>query len=524
MKKLAYIIFFIVLFLGFYSCNDKESKVTFKDQEEYTIYDFVVANKKYFSSFLSIMEKGGIDKILSAYNPENNGYTLFLPDNNAIAQYIQESGKYSSLEDLLNDTEFVVAMARYHVVRQQFKTDDFPFGAFSKTTLSDDYLTVSFISEIDTAYFKINNQAPVTVQNIETSNGYIHVIGKPLLPVINTTYDWLAQNSGFSIFKAAADLTGFNTKLDINLKDESYTGNSITLLLEHDSIYHKKGINNVQDLINYISPSNSDYTNNSNPLYNYVGYHILDGGYFLNYFETKNSNYNTYSDVPVRIADMGMALSINYGREKYDTIVSGTDTTYIEYIGFNYDASNVITQSGAIHIIDHVMTQKSPSVASQYYSFFWDEPILYAMNQSAGSYIVDDTAALKNIRFKGNELLFVAGETSLNAWDNNYLSMDGNFSFKYTLPKIVQGTYMVRLRADFYSQSNGVVQVFIDGKNVGGTVDLTKGGSATDPFYTKALATFTFVKYESHTIEIKSLIPGQFLLDVIIFDTNLLTN
>ena len=51
-------------------------------------------------------------------------------------------------------------------------SNDFPFGALPAYTLSDDFLTVSFVIETDTSYYKINNQAPVIKPNIELSNGY----------------------------------------------------------------------------------------------------------------------------------------------------------------------------------------------------------------------------------------------------------------------------------------------------------------------------------------------------------------
>jgi uncharacterized surface protein with fasciclin (FAS1) repeats len=75
-----------------------------------------VENEDTYSSFLSIIQKGGIDKALSAYNPNGIGYTLFLPDNAAIDNFIAESGQFSSLDDLLNNTDYLNEFCRYHVV------------------------------------------------------------------------------------------------------------------------------------------------------------------------------------------------------------------------------------------------------------------------------------------------------------------------------------------------------------------------------------------------------------------------
>jgi uncharacterized surface protein with fasciclin (FAS1) repeats len=472
-----------------------------------------------------ILDKGGIDKILNSYNPYDEGYTLFLPTNEAIDAFIQQSDKYGSLDDLLNDSVYVNAMCRYHVVTKAYITDDFPFGAFGSETLSGDYLTVSFIAETDTSYYKINNQAPVILPNIKTSNGYIHVVNNTLKPIIYTTYNWLEQNNGYSIFKAAIDTTGFKTQLDVNVKLQ-INPNPFTLLVEHDSIYHKRNIHSIQDLINFITPINTNYKDPTNPLYNFVAYHVLTGNSFLNNFETRASNYNTYSDVPLLISDEGLYLAINKGKEVFDTLYTGTDTSFIDYIGFNYDGSNILTQSGVIHLIDQVMTQKTPTPQTQYYSF-WEEALIREYRQMpAGTYLIDDSLALSNIKYSGTDLYFVTGETSFTSWAKSFLMMNGNFTITYKLPRIVQGKYNVYIRAESRTSTNALILLYIDGKNIGGQINLTAGGVSWDPFYRlnstntgeQILGEFNFTKYETHTIYIKSLIPGRFLWENIRFE------
>ena len=120
-------------------------------------------------------------------------------------------------------------------------------------------------------------------------------------------------------------------------------------------------------LINLISPGNTDYTSPLNPFYNYVAYHMLSEKIFLDDFEQEGatSNYSTYSDIPVHVGYDGIDIIINKGKEMFDTIIHSVgDTTFINYIGLNYDASNVITQSGVIHFIDRVMKQQAPSRAN----------------------------------------------------------------------------------------------------------------------------------------------------------------
>ncbi|HER08231.1 MAG TPA: fasciclin domain-containing protein [Bacteroides sp.] len=507
----------LIVAAGLFSCDHDIIDAGFEDMLDMTIYDYIVENDSAYSSFLAILEKGGIDKTLSAYNPNGIGYTLFLPDNEAIDQFIAGNDQFNSLDGLLNDSEYVRALSRYHVVNMAIHTDDFPFGAFPERTLSGDILTVSFAIEPDSSYYKINNQAPVIYTNIEVSNGYIHLIGNALVPVTRTTYDWLESNDGFSIFRSAADATGLSEQMDINLREVT-DARPFTLLAEPDSVYQRSGIGSFNALVSAVSPEDDNYEVPSNPLYQYVSYHMLEGSIFMDDFVDLATNYSTFSDIPLNINGTGLDIMINKGKENFDTIINGVDTTIIDFIGFYYDHSNVLTQSGAIHFINQVLRQQPPSRAILTYEFY-DEPLLNEYREEPGEYLIEDTAALNNFTWGGTDLYFIeTGDPEHPAWGGDYLYLDGDFTITYRIPKIVQGLYSMFLRAESLDQNNAVVEVLLDGKYVGGLVDLSSGGSANNPFAMKNLGVINFLQYEGHTIQIKSLIPGKFSWDLIRFE------
>ncbi len=518
MKRIVYILSLLIVVIGYSCVQDEPVNPGFEDAIDFTAYDYMMEHQDEFSSFIQILQKGGIDKTLSAYNPEGLGYTVFLPNNAAVQNFIDNSDQFSSLDDILNNEQYAAAFSRYHVVNVAVKSNDFPFGAFNEPTLSGDYLTVSFVIETDTSYYKINNQAAVILPNIEASNGYVHVIETALNPITFTTYDWLAQQPGFSIFKQAVDLTGQKELLNLKIIPKENM-QPITAFVEPDSIYRKSGINSVEDLANLVSPGNQNYTDASNPLHGFVGYHVIPGSYYLNNFEGKEaSNYSTFSEVPVRINGTGIDITINKGKEVFDTLVYQGDTTIVDYIGFIYDESNIITQSGAIHIIDQVMKQKAPSRAIQTYEFY-GEPLLDEYRNEVGSFLIDDPKALKSIKWSGADLFFVdLGDQESSAWSNDYLEMDGDFQITFETPKIVQGKYTAFLGAEQFNAQNALVEVYIDGKKVGGLIDLTTGGSSDYPFRKIKLGTIDFKKYSNHTVEIRPLIPGRFLWDYIRFE------
>ena len=516
MKRLIYILL-IAIAVGSSSCEDKVVEAGFKDALQYTIYSYLMDNKDEYSSFISITETGGLDKTLSAYNPYGPAYTLFLPDNEAIDKFIDETEEFSSLKDILANKKYCEEFSRYHVLNMGAHTQDFPFGAFPETTLSGDYLTVSFIIETDTSYYMINNQAAVIEPNIHVSNGYIHKIDIALKPITYTSYEWLQTKSGYSVFKDAVDLTDLRELIDFNIKKDELR-QPVTLLIEPDKIYKENGVNSVQDLADLISPADNDYTNIKNPLNKFIRYHILTGSMFLNDFEDVSTNYTTLSEIPLNIDGKGMDIIINKGKEIFDTIVVDNDTTFIDYITFFYDESNVLTQSGAIHFIDRIMTQQPPSRADKVYGFY-EEPLFSKYRQKIGTYLIEDPASLKYIKWSGSDLFFVElGNQSSSAWDNDYLQIDGDFTLSYEIPKIIQGKYDVFIAADAFNIKNAVIEVFVDGKKISGLVDLSKGGSSDSPFRKIKVGSVDFKRYSTHVVEIKPLIPGRFLWDYVSFE------
>jgi hypothetical protein len=207
-------------------------------------------------------------------------------------------------------------------------------------------------------------------------------------------------------------------------------------------------------------------------------------------------------------------LAINKGKE--DSIRVGNN--WIDYIGFLYDNSNVITQSGSIHLIDRLMRQRTPSRSIVTFMFY-EEPLLNRYRQEPGNYLIEDENALRFIKWSGADLFFVyLGDQQSSAWGNAYLEMNGDFVISYQVPRIVQGRYRVLFRAERFNLQNALVEVFIDGKKIGGVVDLTTGGSSNSPFNSVELGAVDFKRYSTHTVEVRSLIPGRFLWNFIRFE------
>lgn len=499
------------------TCEPPHIQASFEDLKEFTMFDYAVENKEDFSSFLSILVSGNLDRTLSAHNPNGEDYTLFLPTNEAIERFIQASSAYGSLDDLLADRSYTAAISRFHVINRAFKTDEFPFGAFYEPTLSHQYLTVQVVLETDTAYYLINSQAPVIQTNIEVSNGFIHVVSEMLVPITYTTYEWMESHPDYSIFARAVEATGLQDIFSLIANDSLINSNAVTLFLEGDSIFNKHGIYSFTDLADTISPGNTNYTDPLNPLHTFVAYHGLEGNLFLDGFEGQATNYSTFADVPVNVNGYDIDIAINKGKTIYDTIVSNGDTAIIDYITFYYDESNLLTRSGAIHFIDRMLTVHKPNRAVKTYQFL-EEPILLEYGKIPGEYLIEDTASLFRVKWQGADLVYYKGDPSEQAWNDDYLRIEGDFIISYRIPKLVQGRYKAFLRANAKGAQNAMIQITIDGAKVGGLIDLSTGATGSNQYADIELGTVDFLKYAEHDVVISSLIPGRFIWDYIRFE------
>jgi uncharacterized surface protein with fasciclin (FAS1) repeats len=506
------------------SCEDNITrKPAFGDEEYRTIEQYIRDNEEEFSMFIELMELTELDDALGSHNPHGNNYTLFLPTNAAFLEFLELPGdSYDSFDQLLEDISFCYELSRYHLVTGELHSNDFPYGALPDSTASGEYLTMGFSDDLDTTYYKVNNLAPIIRANIQNYNGYVNVISQVLEPIVFTSYDWLIEREGYSIMSAAFEVTGLADTMGIHRMDElgKVIRNEYSLLIEPDSIYFSEGIYTLQDLIALKSPDNQDFKNETNGLYQFAAYHLLEGSHFLDELESRN--YNTYASLPIRI-NTGYDIRINVGTQVFDTLVSGTDTTLIDYLEIDYQNSNILTKNGAIHHINHILDLFQPAISTQTFQFTEEEPILQeALQERGGEYFFENNDDFSNLSWSGvNQLAYYAtSSSSEQAWNKDYLMIDGDFEINYRIPKIMMGKYAVKMRANRNSHENATIQVFIDGKKVGGNINLTLGGSSSNPYdggpFT--LGNIEFSNTQRHTVTVRSLIPGRFIWDLIQFD------
>jgi hypothetical protein len=341
-----FLVQWIFLFTVLTSCEFERHELQWVGEENLTIGQYLDANQKEYSKFYRVLVKGKMLGPLHAYNPHGEGYTLFLPTDNAIDHFILQNKNYANFEEMLLDTTFIYSLSRYHTINRNVHTDEFPDGALNDKTLTGDRLTMGFSTAGNNMLIKINNTAPIVKSNLRLTNGYIDIISEVLQKAEIRGYDWLQQQDDYSILAQAMELSGIRGKLKWN---------KYTLLAEKDSVFHRIGINKIEDLINRIATPGVPISNSNNIFNLFTAFHILSGEFYLNDFYWGENKYATLANKLLTI-DVGQEIRINPGVDIFGISISGSgDTTVTDYILPVWNVSNIQTQTGPVHSISKVL-------------------------------------------------------------------------------------------------------------------------------------------------------------------------
>ena len=465
-NKVIYV--FFALMFSLLSCNkNEEADVLFTGDSYQNMMQYIHANPD-FKSFNEIAISGNMVDALSSYN-SNGGidYTLFLPTNEAVTKFINESERYSSLDALLKDASYCAEIVRYHLVNGRIPSNEFPNGALANKTISNYFLTIFFREENGIVTFAVNDESKVLTTDIELSNGTIHTIDKMLTPVVFTSYEWVEQRNDFTIFNELLNKCGLADTLNAFELDElgREVYNEYTLFAESDILYSASGIMSFDDLTRVIDPSaGQDYTNPGNAINKYARYHVLEKSVFLDEFASEV--YNTYGDFPVSV-DLDDILKINKGTMVFDTIINGSDTLVVDYLQVDMEKSNIVTRSGAIHQLDHLLIPYLPGRKTVTYQFY-EEPVINALRNVEGEHFISDED-LQYISLIGTQsLIYVKSPTSISGNSNSdYVQVSGDITFSFTTPKILAGRYVLKMVLDRGNPRYASVQTLVDGKKVG---------------------------------------------------------
>lgn len=312
--------------MGLTSCSediDESNLYTFTGE---TIEDYLANRPDQFSSFNYILQRAGLDKLMSGYGT----YTCFAPTNEAVTEYIDSlyddpenkelphNGMTAKSLEGLTDS-LCNDIAKFHLAATEVMAINMESGMTINTMLGRDINT-----NIDsiTGSTIINAYSHITSMDNELENGVLHEIDHVIRRSNLLVSGEMEKHPDlFSFFSQALKLTGLADSLTKQERILTPPANSYnfytpekailgyTIFAETDQVLKDKGINNIEDLINH---ANEVYGNCAN-----------EGSGWYDYYRNNGITVSTGNDYqsPYNCLNMWVRYHILSQRVPYDKMV-----------------------------------------------------------------------------------------------------------------------------------------------------------------------------------------------------------
>ena len=311
--KLGALILPLLLIQGCSSDDDNNAPVTVDPQPAVSVFD-AAQDSGDFTTLVAALEATGLDETLDDLT---TSFTVFAPTDDAFALLGEET-----INNLLADTDTLSSILTYHVVSGRVDAQT-AIGLAGTTveTVNGQSIALSLSGEN-----LLVNTSTVTMTDIVTDNGIIHVIDAVLTPKTvsetaptNNIIETAQQAGDFSTLLAALDVAG----LTAALSDES---SQFTVFAPTDAAFEAVGSKMINTLL-----ANPDV------LGDILKQHVLSGS-----------------------VDSVTAMSLN--GQSAETLLGNTlpiainaDTNMLMFGGANVVVTDIETTNGVIHVIDSVI-------------------------------------------------------------------------------------------------------------------------------------------------------------------------
>ncbi|MDP4276197.1 MAG: fasciclin domain-containing protein [Bacteroidota bacterium] len=509
-------------------CTDSDntggSYTTFTGQ---TIKDFLDSHSAY-SEFEEALNKVNALSLMASYGK----YTCFIPDNQAVNNYITEHG-YASFEQFLDSAKAVKQMVFYHIIDGEankvspYYTKGFNAGSIGTKNMIGRYLYTT-LSADGTAWMINNNSRIVSGDNVMV-NGVVHLVNKVVEGNDDLLPDFIDKEGLFSIYSEALKATGLRDSL-LLIEDESYIQKTTdapakkeygyTALLETDSVLALNNIHNLAQMRTYAESKypdgkGLDDKNINSSLYRFVAYHLLpekltsdqlcptkdfavtqtfekedwqkenfrDGKFSLETYWFPMAQ-NTLLDVQLfkwRDKDAQKPI-FNDTRNPYDPKYTNMTEEVKDVVTLDLPHSNLDCLNGIIHSLTGMLVYDESlyhkRIRIDFTSFFpelWNNDLL----RHNKDYLIP-LGYCKNVKFDDKEgvyLKYIDSNPHSFLWSDMF-TMYGRCNMTIKIGPIPSGSYEVRIGYRVRAADYGIVQYYLDGQPCGIPLDQTLSAKA----------------------------------------------
>lgn len=329
------------------SCSDEPMEDNYYSFTGKMMSQYLTENED-FSEFAQIVTVAGLMDQLATYG----NYTCFAPKNSAVDAYLAEKG--ITFEQLLADVSRCDTIARTHLVNVGYTVSEMNGDILPTQNMMRRNLQISRdIDENNHSVVIVNNKAKVYFESQDDSveNGFMQPVDAVIENTTKSMTSIIKANSELSVFFSALEATKLADRLDTMVEDRNYIENVLpevvktltegkyysyttgaegeehaippaekkygfTAFVVPDKVLKDKyGITDLNGLyakakeIYGETPAGAEeYTNENNPLYKLMAYHLLD------------RNVQGYSTLTVR-DDAGVVKSISNTTDWYPTML-----------------------------------------------------------------------------------------------------------------------------------------------------------------------------------------------------------
>ena len=253
-------------------CEDPFKDTMFKAYDEMSISTTLDADKDY-SLWVDMLKE---TDVFNALNLGKTEYTCFAVKNDSLSSYMRSKG-WNSISDIpADELDYFV---RYHIIEgKKYGSSDLLLKLGTKT-VSGDWLTAGLDLSRNMRYIDNGDGARrsyVLDKDITATNGVIHGLDCPLMPITESVWNIIDRNESYSIFAEALKAAGLSEWLDNTYAE--FEGQKVrenkTVLVVPDAVFNVRGISSFGDLESRFSTT--DPSDKNSALYQYLEYHLFD--------------------------------------------------------------------------------------------------------------------------------------------------------------------------------------------------------------------------------------------------------
>lgn len=465
--------------LVFQNCSDQKIKET--TDETLNITEYLRANPDY-SMFLELLDLTNYASFMNTYGT----YTVFIPTNDAVQQYLNDVGATSLSQVPLVDLQNI---AKLHILDQRINTTSFTDGKIGTPSLYGQYLVTGAANKNGVSSVTVNKEASIVASNIELGNGVMHVIDKVLRVADKTLAQTIEADPNLSLFTEVLKTTGWFNVLNQPLTNTTDIDSYLTVLAQTNDVFEEAGFTTLEQLKNRYSHLNNPL-DLKDSLNLFVSYRILPRLQYL-------------ADIAITPSLVTKApLEVISAKLSKDTILLNEDVfngVLEKGVAIDRAMSDVTASNGVLHYVDGNIAIKKRLPAPVYFEFtditefrrltaFWKKPAEAYEKLTVDNAGIDVTWDGK--ASDGNAYLAYrkqADGSSITStvggcWGADvceiYRFRDANAqNVAFKTPVIIKGRYKIWISYRANGTKVGNVKVFFNGIELPRQVNLSEGGN-----------------------------------------------